>query len=283
MPARINPTARQARLGAELRKMRERAGMTAREAATLVGSNPMQISHMEAGRSGVSEERTRRLASVYACDDTALIDALVAMAVERAKGGWWEEFRDLLTPGFLDLAELEHHATFTRAYQIAHIPGTLQTEDTVRAIFDFAAPALSGRELEARVQHRIRRRTIIERGSGSHEALLHEAALRMRFGGRGVARAQLEHILEQSHRPNVSVRVIPFEAEGFAGSGASVLYAGGPVAQLDTAHLDGAHGTLFLDAEFQLKKYRALLDRMQGMSLAEDESRDFIRRIAQDT
>ena len=54
MPPRSNPTARQERLGAELRKMRERAGMTAREAAKRLGVSPMQMSHMEVGRLGVS-------------------------------------------------------------------------------------------------------------------------------------------------------------------------------------------------------------------------------------
>ncbi|HET6633654.1 MAG TPA: transcriptional regulator, partial [Streptomyces sp.] len=35
MPPRSSPTARQVRLGTELRKLRERAGMTGREAAGL--------------------------------------------------------------------------------------------------------------------------------------------------------------------------------------------------------------------------------------------------------
>src|SRR2546422_10485526 len=69
MPPRTNPTARQERLGAELRKMREAAGVTAREAAGLLGSGPTQISHIEAGRFGISEDRIRRLAAHYACND----------------------------------------------------------------------------------------------------------------------------------------------------------------------------------------------------------------------
>ena len=60
--------------------------MTARDAAELIGTNPIQMSHMEAGKAGVSEERLRRMASQYACLDDALIDALVAMAGERGGG-----------------------------------------------------------------------------------------------------------------------------------------------------------------------------------------------------
>ena len=62
---------------------------------------------------GVSEERLRRLAAHYACTDEELIDALVAMATDRTRG-WWEEYRGVLPTSFLDLAELEHHATFLR-------------------------------------------------------------------------------------------------------------------------------------------------------------------------
>ena len=95
MPPRSNPTARQERLGAELRKMRERAGFTARDAAAFLASNPMQMSHVESGRSGISEERVRRLADYYRCDDRAYVDALVEMANERGRG-WWEEYRGIL-------------------------------------------------------------------------------------------------------------------------------------------------------------------------------------------
>ncbi|MFH8981161.1 helix-turn-helix domain-containing protein [Streptomyces varsoviensis] len=122
MPPRSNPTARQARLGADLRKMRE--------AAALLGSGQTQISHIEAGRFGVSEERLRRLAAFYACDDRQLVDALVAMGNER-RGGWWEEYRGILAPKALDLAELEHHAIGLRTMEIAHIPRLLQTEEHV--------------------------------------------------------------------------------------------------------------------------------------------------------
>ncbi|WP_329304194.1 Scr1 family TA system antitoxin-like transcriptional regulator [Streptomyces sp. NBC_00659] len=56
------------------------------------------------------------------------------------------------------------------------------------------------------------------------------------------ARAQLEEILLQSERSNVTVRVVPFDVDGFAGAHSSMLYTGGPVPQLDTAKRDAPHG-----------------------------------------
>ncbi|MFJ1890223.1 helix-turn-helix domain-containing protein [Streptomyces sp. NPDC088170] len=86
MPPRSYPTARQRRLGAELRKLRERAGMSGSEAAAYLGGERAQISHIESGRYGVSSERVRRLAAHYSASDKHLVDALAEMADERTRG-----------------------------------------------------------------------------------------------------------------------------------------------------------------------------------------------------
>ncbi|EFL25546.1 xre family toxin-antitoxin system, antitoxin component [Streptomyces himastatinicus ATCC 53653] len=282
MPPRNSPTARQQRLGAELRKMREAAGMTAREAAELLGANAIQISQIEAGKAGVSEERLRRMASQYACLDPVLLDALATMAAERTKG-WWEEYRGTLAHGALDLAELEHHATGMRTLQAVYVPGLLQTEDYVRALMAYGLPEPPLEQLEAQVAFRVRRREVLEGAAAPRfEAVIHEAVLRTRVADRKVAREQLSFILAQSERPNVTVRVIPFDVDGFGGAGASMLYVGGPVPKLDTVQLDAWHGSLWMDAESQLARYRALLDRAALSSLAVEESRDFIHHLTQE-
>lgn len=150
MPLRSTATARQERLGAELRKMREAAGITARDTARLLGTDPAKVSHIEAGRLGVSEERLRRLASFYECGDTELIDALVVMANGLGRKGWWEAYRGVVPAALLDIAELEFHATALRTIQITHIPGVFQTEDYTRTVFGYAIPPLPQGELEAR-------------------------------------------------------------------------------------------------------------------------------------
>ncbi|BCL28428.1 hypothetical protein GCM10017557_32870 [Streptomyces aurantiacus] len=132
MPRRPQPTARQARLGLELRKLREAAGLKAREAAALIGADSVQMSQIESGISGVSAQRLRRLACNYACADGELVDALVAMATDRARG-WWEEYRGHLPTPFLNLPELEHHAKYRWDAEFLHIPGLLQTPDYARA------------------------------------------------------------------------------------------------------------------------------------------------------
>ncbi|KOG85194.1 helix-turn-helix domain-containing protein [Streptomyces varsoviensis] len=278
MPARTIVTARQQRLGAELRKLRERAGLTARVAAQAAGIAESKISMTEAGRVGVSAERVRHLASQYACDDTALVDALVAMATERGRG-WWEEYRGQVPSGYLDLAELEDHAARLTNFESVYIPGLLQTEEQLRAFFASTVPKLSEEELELRVRFRLRR----QRVPVPYVAVIHEAALRIRTADRIVARNQLVHILEQSELPQVTVQVVPFDVDGFADIGAPLLYASGPVPQLDTVLLDTPHGSDFLDAEAQLHRYRAILRRVEASALGVVESRELIHRLVQST
>ncbi|MFF2406253.1 helix-turn-helix domain-containing protein [Streptomyces sp. NPDC058092] len=279
MPGRSVITARQERLGAELRKLRERAGLTGRDAARAMGVAESKMSSMEAGRAGVSAERVRHLASQYACEDAALIDALARMAVERVRG-WWEEYRERVPSGYLDLAELEHHAAWVKNFETVHVPGLLQTEQQVRAIFAATVPALSEEELAVRVRFRLRRQEALAEGQmGHYEAVIHEAALRIRVADVEVARGQLLHILDQSELPHVTVRVIPFDLDGFAGIGDPLVYAGGPVPSLDTVLMDTPHGGAFLDAQAQLRRYREVVRKLEAVSLGAIESRDFIHRL----
>ncbi|MFD9861205.1 helix-turn-helix domain-containing protein [Streptomyces alboflavus] len=283
MPRRRQPTARQERLGAELRKLREAAGLKVREAATLIGTDSAQVSQIESGVAGVSEERVRRLAAHYVCGDEGLIAALAQMAADRTRG-WWEEYRGRLPTPFLDLSELEHHATFRRDVDFLHVPGLLQTEDYARALFSFTTPDLPSGELDACVSHRMQRRAIIEGANPiPYEAVIHEAALRIRVGDRTQTRAQLDRALELSEADHVTVRVIPFDLDGFAGAGSAMVYAGGEVPQLDTVVRDAPHGTAFLDSEAQLNHFRTLFRKVEEASLNPERSRNFIHLLAKES
>ena len=283
MPPRDNPTARQIRLGSELRKLRERAGLTARDAGGLLSTDAARISNIEAGRLGISDERIRRLFTFYQVNDDALLAALCTIATERRGTHWWDEYRGILTPGFLDIAELEHHAVALRCLQPMTFPGVLQTEDYARALFAGVVPQVPAEEVDARVEHRMKRRAILDRDAPPRfETIVHEAALRMRIGGRKVARHQLEHVLHTSEREGITVRVIPFASDDFIEVTQTVLYATGAVPQLDTVHIDTPFGGRFLDTVADLERYTALFTFAEQTSLDPDESRSFIHHIARE-
>ncbi|MEU3945661.1 helix-turn-helix transcriptional regulator [Streptomyces sp. NPDC029526] len=277
MVKRREPTARQMRLATELRRLREAAGLNSRQAAALLGVAPAQITHIESALAGVSEQRVRRLASHYACTDEKFIDALVAMATDRTDG-WWEEYRGLLPTPFLDLSELEHHARFLRHVAILYVPGLLQTEDYSRAVFSSRLPELTAEEVELRIQHRRQR----QRLATSYEAVIHEAALRIRVGDRATSRAQLVRLLELSEADCITVRVIPFDLDGFARASSTMTYVGGPLPRLDTVVRDALHGSVFLDSEAQLNTYRTSFRKVEAASLDPLQSRDFIHSLAKE-
>lgn len=282
MARRKQPTARQERLGSELRKLREAAGLKGLEAAALLGTDSAQISQIEFGTAGVSEDRVRRLAAQYSCTDDELIEALVAMATDRTHG-WWEGYRGLLPTSFLDLSELEYHADYRWDVDLLHIPGLLQTEDCARALFSRRVPELLESEVELRVRHRMQRRVIFEGAQPvPYQALIHEAALRIKVGGRAAMRAQLARVLEFSDAEHITVRVIPFDLDSFADTGSAMVYVGGAVPKLDTVVRDAPHGAVFIDSEAQLGVFRTHFRRVEGVALGPERSRDLIHRLAKE-
>lgn len=280
MSTRTTPTERQKRLGAELRKMRLAAGQTTSYAASLLGVERTHVANMEQGIRLISPERVRTLASNYNCVDTAYVDALAEMAGSKERG-WWERHRGTLPAGLLDIAAVEWYATRVSTAQVMHVPGLLQTEDYARGVFSAFLLPLTRLEVELRVAHRMERQQVFDRPKPlPYVAYVHEAALHMPYGNVATTRKQLQHLCTMSERDNLDVRVVPNEVAGFPGSGNALLYAEGPVPQLDTVQLDSAHGPEFMHAEAQLNQYRGHLEWMETASLPTPESRDLIHAIA---
>ncbi|MGN9818716.1 helix-turn-helix domain-containing protein [Streptomyces sp. SD11] len=281
MAPRQTPTISQRRFGAELRRLREAVGLSAPRAAELLGTDRTTISNVEAGRFGISEQRLRRLASIYECDDPALVEVLASMTGGR-KGGWWDEYRGKVPPDFLDVAELEYSARSLRTLQTAHVPGMFQTEDHARALFDLFIPALPRLEVELRIAQRLARHEVITKEPAvPYTGLIHEAALHMQVGGHLVAQAQLQHLLKESERDNVTLQVIPFSAGGFPMAGDSVLYASAESIHLDTVQVDSPIGAVFFESPTQLANFRRRLDAVEQVALNAQQSRDCILNIAQ--
>ncbi|MEU0806768.1 helix-turn-helix transcriptional regulator [Streptomyces sp. NPDC005970] len=280
-PSKLPPTIRQRRLGAELRRLREHAELSATQAGQRHGTTQSRISNIESGGYPISAERVRTLARLYECTDQALIDALTGMTGGRTRG-WWEEYRGIVSADALDLAELEHHAQSIRIASAIHLPGPLQTVEHARALFRDVVPPLDPPEVEHQVSFRIKRQSVIyDKQPTPLAMIIHEAALRMGFGGPKVARAQLEHLLTTSERDHISVRVIPFGSGSYPSSGSGIIYLSGEVPHLDTVQLDTDTRSDFVDAQPQLIRYRAVLDRLEESALKPAPSRDLIHNIAQ--
>jgi transcriptional regulator with XRE-family HTH domain len=271
---------RQRRLGAELRKLRERAGLSSTDAAGMIGIQQARMSMIEAGRHGVSIDRVHAMARGYSCDDVELINALAAMTGRRGRG-WWDEYEELLPASIVGIAEFEHSVEALRVAVVMNMPGLLQTTEFVRIAFRKSVPGLKAHELEHRVSFRMKRQGVLHGDTPTpYTAIVHEAALRLGFAGPEIARGQLHHLIEMSELANVTVLVMPFGLEDFPAAGQPITYGTGAVPQLDTVLLDSDHGAEYLHAEAQLARYRGVLDRLENSALPPGKSRDFIRRIA---
>ncbi|GAA2090924.1 hypothetical protein GCM10009801_56240 [Streptomyces albiaxialis] len=204
------------------------------------------------------------------------------MAGERGRG-WWSEYAGRLPSNFLDLAELEQVSTRLLTFESVHVPGLLQTEEHVRAIYAASVSAFSEEQIDHRTSFRLRRQRVLSREEPfSYDAVIHEAAMRVRVADRKVARRQLAHILEQSERPNISVRVVPFDIDGFTRIGNPMLYAEGATPRLDTVLLDNARGGIFVEAEDQLRRYRTVFDGVRSVALDAIGSRALIHRLSRE-
>ncbi|MFI1413594.1 DUF5753 domain-containing protein [Streptomyces sp. NPDC020707] len=149
-------------------------------------------------------------------------------------------------------------------------------------MFHEAVPALRPHEIEHLVSYRLKRQAVLFRDNPvPYTAIIHEAALRMQFGGREVARTQLRHLLEAGEQPNITLRVIPFDGTSFPTAGHGLDYASGPVTALDTAALDTSHGNELIDAVGKLETYRLVLDRMERATLKPAASHKFIATITE--
>ncbi|MEV5533865.1 helix-turn-helix domain-containing protein [Streptomyces prunicolor] len=266
MGLRTNISERQRRLGAELKQLREQAGLTTSEAAERIGMTRGQLGHIEAGRTSVLTERLLGLSRVYGCSEEPYVEALVAMSESNGKG-WWSAFRKHMGPHSLNLAELESEAVDIRTHEPLFIPGLFQTADYTRSIF--TNPDLGFANIEEGLAFRMERQDILTRDNPpSVHAVIHEAALHMRFGGTEVAREQLLHLIELARLPNVTVQIYPFSARAHAvltGNFAHIVPANPRLGTVVVEQLLGSH---YLVQQHQLEEYDALFARIADIALA---------------
>jgi hypothetical protein len=129
-----------------------------------------------------------------------------------------------------------------------------------------------------RVRYRMARQAI----DISYEVIIHEAALRIRVSDRATSRAQLNRLLDLSEADHITLRVVPFDLDGFSRASSTMTYAGGPVPKLDTVVRDAPHGSVFIDSEAQLNAYRTRFRKVKALALAPERSRDLIHRLTKE-
>ncbi|MFI0978243.1 helix-turn-helix domain-containing protein [Streptomyces sp. NPDC021093] len=266
MGLRTTISERQRRLGLELKRLRESAGLSAADAAARIGMGRAQLSQIETAKTTILTDRLLALCETYGCTNKPYVETLVTLSESTGKS-WWSAYKNRIGPGALDLAELESTATALRCHESLFVPGLLQTEEYTRAILGSAKPAYGS--IDDAVGFRMDRQRILTSDTApTVHAVIHEAALHMRFGGSRVMRAQLLHLIELAQLPHVSVQVFPFEAGVYAAYTGNFLHSTPAVEELGTVLLEHPIASLHLSEPHHLAEYESLFDALTEHALA---------------
>ncbi|MFK3983037.1 helix-turn-helix domain-containing protein [Micromonospora sp. NPDC050397] len=294
-----DPSAAVARrkLGRELRALRLAAQtedgqkITAEHAAKYMERARPTLYRIEEGLPGVSIKNhdITALAELYKVDEATKADLLALAAATRVKG-WFARFSDVLPPGFDMYVGLETAAASVWAYEGERVHGLLQTEEYAREILRIPAadaPVPDDVEIERRVAVRMRRQEILTRADPPAVRLtwvLGEAVLHRPIGGPAVMAHQLRTINEVAELPNVTVRVIPFNAGLHYGidTGPFAILRFPDNAEPPTAYMDNFTGHLLTHKASDISRFDAARDAIQNCALDEKSSRELIHRAAKE-
>ncbi|MCL7425314.1 MULTISPECIES: helix-turn-helix transcriptional regulator [unclassified Streptomyces] len=282
MASNVNPTVRRRRLGQELRRLRELKGMTAEEVAERLLVSQSKISRLENGRRSISQRDVRDLCGVYEVEDVRIVDSLMQMAKDSRQQGWWHSFGDIPYSVYIGL---ETDAASLRVYDPQVVPGLLQTKSYAEALISGALPEVAPTDVDKRVQVRLRRQERISAPENPLRlwAVLDEAALRREVGSRHVMIEQLEHLIEMSRLPHVTVQLIPFTMGAHPGvSGQYAILEFPDAADSSVVYIEGVTSDLYLEKAQDVQKYSVMYEHLRAQALNADQSREFIANAAKD-
>ncbi|MFD8012332.1 helix-turn-helix domain-containing protein [Streptomyces sp. NPDC058955] len=280
MASSVNPTVRRRRLGQELRKLREGKGMTAEQVAERLLVSQSKISRLENGRRSISQRDVRDLCGVYEVEDEAMVNSLMQMAKDSRQQGWWHAFGDIPYSVYIGL---ETDAQSLRVYEPQIIPGLLQTRAYATAVISGALPESTPADIEKRATVRTRRQDRIrdEERPLRLWAVIDEAALRRVVGNRQVMVEQLEHLVEQSHLPHVTVQVLPFDTGAHPGiSGQYSILEFPDASDSSVVYIEGVTSDLYLEKGPDVSKYSYMYEHLRAQALGVEQTREFVADIA---
>ena len=209
-----SPTVRRRRLAAELRGIRESKGKSGDTVAAALKWSPSKISRYERARTGLRPREVERLLDYYEITGPRRA-LLLGLAEDAAQKGWWEEFTDSLSEDYKQFIGLEHEATAMAIWHVDVVTGLLQTEEYARHIIgsysrvEPVAPGMIGRL----VRVRMRRQQVLDRDGLQLSVVLDESVLKRRIGDEAVMCDQLQRLVKEADRPNLTLQVLPLDAQ----------------------------------------------------------------------
>ncbi|MYV91306.1 helix-turn-helix transcriptional regulator [Streptomyces sp. SID1034] len=263
----VGPTTRRRQLGADLRRLRERTGLTLEEAGALVGVSKATLSRYE------TKEGTVKWPAVDAlCREYGASEQERTTLVELAKGakiqGWWRSLADPIPESMNLMLTLEDEVVREDHYACMYVPGLLQTRAYAEAVHRASEMRCTEQEIAHMVDIRMKRQELLARDDAPHIwAVIDEAVIRRMVGGSEVMRDQLHHLHDQARKPQVTIQILPFSQGAHAAAVGSFVILGGPTPELDVVYVDIIGGGLFMEKPAELERYKLAFQYLSAQAL----------------
>lgn len=255
------------RLGAELRRFREDAGLSGTQVANALGWSQSKVSRVETGRFGASLEEVAALLDYYGAPEEVRAELLAAVARREGLEGAWVVRAGGPRRRQAELGAVETRVRRLRQYAPVIVPGLLQAPSYARAV----AAALGFSDVQGITERRVARQEVFARAAAPYEVVIDARALLRWPAGRGVREEQLRRLLEVDPA-YVDLRVLPLGTGSALALGGFMVYEftedGGDVVMVESQTAD-----TYLSAETDVTAYGEAFDRLQRESLDADASR----------
>lgn len=281
MPDLSGQSVRRRRLAAELRRLRERTGLTGDQVAEQLGWSGSKISRIELNRIGVKLADLRKLLDLYGVSATHR-DDLQALARESSQTGLLESAAAGLPANYTDYLAAENEARSIWNWNPFVIPGLLQTEAYARVVhMAFQSifrlpPGDAERRIELR---RVRQQLLNRDPPPDLSVVIDESILYRKFGDKAVMREQLLRVAELSQMPNVKIRIFPLDGEHTVTPGPFSYMQFVQVHDIplhDIVTVEHLTGSYYLEDEEQTFQYRVTFEWLADNSLTRDETTQLI-------
>ncbi|GAA2876675.1 transcriptional regulator [Actinoplanes cyaneus] len=221
MSAEGLPAVARRRVRNALRAAREASGQSQAAVAGALGWSMSKLQRIELGEVTVSPDDLRVMLEHYRIPDEEWADLVEDARIARRERYWSAEHNwELIPAGLRHLLQFETAATRMTIFQPHVLPGSLQTPRTAEAILEGWQPERDAEQAQAIRRARAQRR---ERVTGDaavpdFRLMLDESVLWRVVGDRSVTAEQFLDLVEVAERPNVRVRILPFDRGALAGT-----------------------------------------------------------------
>jgi transcriptional regulator with XRE-family HTH domain len=279
-----SPMVRRRRLAAELRGIRESQGKSGDAVAAALRWSPSKVSRYELARTSLKPQEVERLLDYYGVTGSRR-ELLLTLAQDASRRGWWEEFADSLTPDYQQFIGLEHEASSMSIWHIEVAAGLLQTEAYARHVIGNQVEPVAPGLIERLVRVRMRRQQVLDPEHGlTLSVVLDESVLKRRIGNERVMYEQLQRLAREADRPNVTLRILPLDAQHTVFVESFVLFQFGPEndAMLqDVVSAEQMKQAFSVERESDTYLHRIAFQRLADTALDPAASRELILETAE--